>query len=223
MKRILAIVLSILIVMSTLGCVPASDTASEGTVDPQKAKSEAQYACGKAAYEQLNTAADICIEMMDSIYDAWYFAIYDADDYSNSTVVLEFASEVNLTKSEVEEAYMDVFGDAGAKDASLLPYILKQEFTYAVIIVEQAYINNGTVQRLNDALANAKNELKTMTQEYSDYSEYPNLKSYYSEVSSYAEFAQNPNGSFEQLKTTIETYEREIRTYKSDMSFVFED
>ena len=118
---------------------------------------------------------------------------------------------------------MDVFGDAGAKDASLLPYILKQEFTYAVIIVEQAYINNGTVQRLNDALANAKNELKTMTQEYSDYSEYPNLKSYYSEVSSYAEFAQNPNGSFEQLKTTIETYEREIRTYKSDMSFVFED
>lgn len=223
MKRLLAIIMCILITVSTVACALTPELASEPAVDPQKAKSEAQYACGKAAYEQLNIAADICVEMMDGIYEAWRFAILDADDYYNSTVVLEFASEVGFTKAEIEEAYIDAFSAAGAEDASLLPYMLKESFSIAVTIVKQAYVNNGTVQRLDDALASAKSELKTMTQEYSDYSEYPNLKSYYSQVSSYAEFAKNPSGSFEQLKTTIESYEREIRTYRSDMSFVFED
>ena len=223
MKKILAMILCMFVLLSAVGCVGGGgDASTEPEVDPAKAKSEAQYACGKKAHEQLNAAADICIEMMDGIYEAWRFAIYDADDYSRSSVVLEFASEVGLTKTALETAFVDLFADAGATDASLMAYSL-DNFSIAIAIVGQAYVNNGTVQRLDDALASAKSELKTMTQEYSDYSEYPNLKSYYSEVSSYAEFAKNPSGSFEQLKTTIETYEREIRTYRSDMAFVFED
>ena len=45
-------------------------------------------------------------------------------------------------------------------------------------IVYETLEKNGTVDKLDTALANAKAELKTMTQEYSDYSEYPTLKSY---------------------------------------------
>ena len=156
-----------------VGCGKGKE--AEVTADLAEAKSQAQFECGKKTDDSLNTAADICIEMMDSIYNGWVFATYDADDYSSTKVVAAFADEVNLTSAE-----------------------------------------------LDAALKSAKTELKTMTAEYTDYSEYPKLKSYYAKVNSYAEFCKDSQGSFEQLKTTIQDYENEIRTFRADLEFIFE-
>ena len=216
MKKITLFVLCILLVLGTGGCA-----------NTQAETDAAQYACGKAAYDQLNVAADICVRVMDSVYNAWYFAIYSADDYTESSEDYErgldvFVSKVGIPKELLEEAYMQ-YADTTLKGAQLLlPYALTK-FQSTVSIVEYAYQISGAFDQLDTALSTAKAELKTMMELYSDYSEYPTLKAFYAEVNSYAEFAQNPSGSFQQLKTTIDNYETAIRTYKSELSFVFED
>lgn len=187
------------------------------TVEATLSKTQLEYECGKKAYDELVTASEICKAMGDGVYGAWYFAIFEADDYSSYNIVNEFASATGVSVSDLNKV-MESIGYS----AQLLPYAL-EDFSTAVVMVEEAYKINGTVERLDNALTQAKNELKTMTQEYSDYSHYPTLKSFYSEIDSYATFLKSPTGSFDQLKSTIENYENQIRTYKSDLSFVFED
>lgn len=227
-RQVLAIVLCAIMMLGALtGCGKAKDdkNAEETaavTADPAEAKSQAQFECGKKTYDNLNTAADICIEMMDTIYDAWMFAIYDADEYTSSKVVAAFADEVNMTSAELETAWSELLKEAGVSGGLSLKYCLN-EITLVVNLVTKAYELRGTTGELDTALENAKTELKTMTAEYADYSEYPTLKSYYAKVNSYAEFCKSPTGSFEQLKTTIQDYENEIRTYRADLEFIFEE
>lgn len=222
MKRLLIMILCIsMLLFVFVGCdsnnFGNTSNPDKGIQNAEQNKTEAQFECGKKAYNELNTASAICEDMGDAIYGAWYFAIYKADDYSSSSIVSAFASETGLSSTDIYSA-----GEALGYSSTLLPYAL-EDFNTAVFLVLEAFEANGQTKQLDTALANAKAELKTMTSEYSDYSHYPTLKSFYSEVDSYATFLKSPSGSFEQLKTTIETYEKEIRTYKSDLSFVFED
>lgn len=213
-RNVPAIILCVFMMMGVL----ASCGGSGGEASKDN-KTEAQFECGKETYDSLNTASDICVEMMTSIYNAWRFSIYDADEYSSYEVLSEFADEVNLTESELQAGWIAFTEDENPID---FKYFI-DDFNVTTWVVFKAYEENGKVGELDDALSNARAVLKTMTSEYSDYSEYPTLKSYYSEVNSYAEFVKSPECSFEQLKTTISDYENKIRTYRSDLEFIFED
>lgn len=59
------------------------------------------------------------------------------------------------------------------------------------------------VEKAQTALDAAKAQMKELSQEYSDYEHYPNLKGYYTTTSAFFDFCNNPFGSFEQLKDTI--------------------
>ena len=128
--------------------------------------------------------------------------------------------QTGLSMSELEKG---VVACKGSEDFVQFLNLYIADFDESVDIAIYALSANGTLSELEKALNTAKSELKTMTQEYRDYTEYPNLKALYSEVDSYAAFVQNPACSFEQLKTIIEKYETNIRTYKADLAFVFED
>lgn len=174
-----------------------------------------QFDFANDAYNDIVEAGDLCVEIMDAIYGAWYFAIYESDDYSGYRLLNAFASEVGLDSSEISAAMTSL-------GISSTYYSILEDFSSAVIIVETVFKNNGTYTKAEELLASAKDSLKSVTNDYSDYTGYPTLKSYYSEVSSYLEFAQSPTGSFSQLKTTIDNYETNMRTYKNDLSFIFE-
>ena len=221
MKKLLAVILCVscfLAAFASCNSQAPADSPNNTVNETETDKSVAQYNCGKIAYDELVYASDICTKMGDALYNAWYFAIYEADDYGSANAVNQFSYKTGISVSDLNKA-AEVYLD------NLAPYlhIYLGEFQYAVAIAMLALELNGTVEKLDTALQNAKSELKTMTQKYSDYSEYPNLKSLYSEVDSYATFLKAPDGSFQQLKTTIENYETRIRTYKSDLSFIFED
>ena len=64
-------------------------------------------------------------------------------------------------------------------------------------------------------------DLQELTKTYDDYSYYPKLKDYFAAVSSYVEFFKSPSGSFKQLSDTVNNYETNIRTYQSDVGFLF--
>ena len=174
---------------------------------------EAQFESANNAYNDIVSASEICIDIMDSIYGAWYFAIYKSDDYYGTNGIEEFADATNLTYSDITNAMRSLVGTTS--------YSLLEDFNYAIYIVEEVYESKGLYAKAQNLLASAKDSLKSVTSEYSDYTGYPTLKSFYSEVSSYLEFAESPSGSFSQLKTTIDNYETNIRTYKSDLSFIF--
>ena len=86
-------------------------------------------------------------------------------------------------------------------------------------IVEQLNLKEEAQNVLN----NAKTQMKELSERYSDYEHYPNLKGYYTTTSSFFDFCQNPTGSFEQVKDTINDYKNEARDYISDLDYIFED
>ena len=96
-------------------------------------------------------------------------------------------------------------------------------FEFCVETVVNAYVVNGKVEEAQTALDTAKAQMKELSAEYSDYEHYPNLKGYFTTTSSFFDFCQNPTGSFEQVKDTVNEYKNEARDYISDLDYIFED
>lgn len=185
---------------------------------------EIEFNAANDAYNYLIETHELCIDVMDSIYGAWYFAIYKADDYSSTQSCFNaFCSEANLDYDEALNALNSVLQSMGYSNPTGTQQLAALRiFNVTVAIVKCVYQNNGIYDQIDSNLANAKTSLKAVTNSYSDYTGYPTLKSYYSEVSAYAEFCKSPTGSFGQLKTTIDTYETSLRNYKNDLSFIFD-
>lgn len=97
----------------------------------------------------------------------------------------------------------------------------KADFVVSATIfaIEEAGITND-IQLLLDE---AKGLMKEMSEKYSDYEHYANLKGYYTTTSSFFDYCQHPKGSFEQNKDTMNDYRNKARDYQADLSFIFEE
>lgn len=149
------------------------------------------------------------------------------------------AGELHLSKSELRDgvAYtmIDFVGETWEeasdedknyyRDNARYIFMLFEDdlFSFCVIVVGNAYIVNGKVAEAQGYLDEAKVQLRSLGENYSDYEHYPALKGYYTTTVSYFEFCQDPTGSFNQVKTTIGNYRDTIRGYKSDLKYAFED
>lgn len=205
MKKIVSLILVAIMLLSIVGC--------------GESEKETEYLAAENAYRDLIEAHNLCIDVMDSIYGAWYFSIYKYDDYIGSTGFSEFCDEANMDSTELINAISDFFGYSVSKSSA---YRLFEEFEYSTHFVIIVFEENGTYEKINEHLSNAKELLKSVTSESSDYTGYAVLKSYYSEIMAYYEFCKSPTGSFSQLKTTVDNYETNLRNYKNDLSFIFE-
>ena len=233
MKKILLSLLLLVLAFTFVACdtstVPEtteSDTKSESTETAQSdadAK-EAEYEAADSAYKVLLEAHELCVDVMDSIYDAWFFAIYEADDYSSAQSRFDaFCSRANLDYDEALDALNEVLQSMGYSEPTGTQQLEGlTDFNVTLTVVEHIYTNNGTYSKIDTYLSNAKSFIKSLTNKYADYTGYTTLKSYYSELSAYAEFCQSATGSFSQLKTTIDTYETNLRNYKNELSFIFD-
>jgi hypothetical protein len=96
-------------------------------------------------------------------------------------------------------------------------------FSGYVYLVINAYEAKGIYAEIATTLDEAKEQMKTMSKDYSDYEHYPNLKGYYTTTQAFFDYCQKPTGSFEQAVTTIENYRNEARDYYYDLEYVFED
>ena len=150
------------------------------------------------------------------------------------------SAELNLTEEELVEgmAYMwavDVSGldwdelseedKESYRGMESLVFIMFEDdfFSMCVWMIDAAYEVNGMIETAETALNDAKSQMKTLSEEFSDYEHYPNLKGYYTTTSSFFDFCVNPTGSFEQVKTTINDYRNEARDYISDLDYIFEE
>ena len=162
----------------------ATNENSSGGATNENSVKEAQFESANSAYNDIVSASEICIEIMDSIYGAWHFAIYKSDDYYGTSGIKAFADATNLTYSDIIDAFSSILGYSVTDSVA---YSALEEFNCAVLIVEEVYKNKGSYSQAQILLDSAKESLKSVTSEYSDYTGYPTLKSFYSEVSSYLE------------------------------------
>lgn len=168
------------------------------------------------AFDKLNQITELCVKGMDDIYDSWYIGLYESDisDIPTKGSLITLISEkTSFSNEELVKA---------CNDLNLRVLELYTDWNYCIWIVEQAHVNRGTYDRIHTLLTEVNSALKEIGDSYSDYEYYPTLKSYYAKASSYADFFENTTGSFNQLADTINDYENALRTYQSDLSFIFQ-
>lgn len=223
MKKLTAIILALAICLLMTACGGGDKKAFEAS---------------KIAYDNIDIAYEITEQFGSDIYEAWRLGIYDKDEIlDDGTSYL--ATELSLSADEIRAGvaytvatFIDEDWDAMSEEdkenyidaADDMFSIMEDDlFSFCVMAVSNAYIVNGSVDEAQAALDTAKAQMKELSSNYSDYEHYPNLKGYYTTTSSFFDFCNNPTGSFEQVKDTINDYKNDARDYISDLDYIFEE
>lgn len=203
-------------------------------------KTEKAFDASKAAYDNVDVAYAITESFGSDLYEAWRLGIYDKDELIDGGAKY-LASELSLSENEVKDgvAYaviVNVYGEDWENasdedkdkyrtlaDGAIFKSLEDSLFSFCVLSVTGAYQVNGKIDEAQNALDEAKTQMKELSENYSDYEHYPNLKGYYTTTSSFFSFCQDPTGSFEQVKTTINDYKNTARDYVSDLDYIFEE
>ena len=220
MKKLTAIILVLVTCFSMTACGGGNKKAFEAS---------------KAAYNEVDTAYEIIEQFGSDIYEAWRMGIYDDEEILEDGADY-LAGELSLSADEIRAgaAYAvykdewDTLSDEEKEEkieyGDLFFSLMKDDlFSFCVMTVKNAYILNGKTEEVQKALDKAKAKMKDLSENYSDYEHYPSLKGYYTTTSSFFDFCQNPTGSFEQVKDTINDYKNDARNYISDLDYIFED
>ena len=220
MKKVISLLLVMVMCLSLVACGGGEKKAFEAS---------------KAAYDNIDIAYEITEQFGSDIYEAWRLGIYDDDEILDDGAA-HLATELSLSADEIRagavytiykdewDTMSDEEKDELIDEADLFfSYFEDDLFSFCVMAVSNAYVVNGKVEEAQTALDAAKAQMKELSSEYSDYEHYPNLKGYFTTTSSFFDFCQNPTGSFEQVKETVNNYKNEARDYISDLDYIFED
>ncbi len=196
------------------------------------------YEASKIAYDNINTAYELTEQYASDIYTAWQMGIYDDDEiYRDGAEHL--AGELSLSEDEIINALIEVVEDLldkesddvkslARRDSGALLEILVENsdislFTFCTRVVIRAYEQNGDAAKIEITLSEAQAQIKILSEDYSDYEHYENIKGYYTSIKAFFDFCQEPLGSFEQIKTTINDYRNDARSFHSSLDYIFED
>lgn len=227
MKKIMALFLSVAVCLSLTACSGGNKKAFEAS---------------KAAYENIDIAYDITEKYATDTYEVWRISIYEKENILKGGVAF-LATKLSLSEDELKEglgnAVAKVTGvnwsEQSAEDRATITENSSSSFrimedmvgdnfvSFCVSVITCAYNASGKVEEAQTALDAAKAQMKELSEKHSDYEHYPNLKGYYTTTSSFFDFCQNPSGSFEQSKYTINDYKNKARDYSSDLDYIFEE
>ena len=210
-----------------------------------EAESKRAFTVSKNAYDEITKAYEITNAFGTDIYDVWHKAIYAKKSvleggieylseelrlpkdelYEGTAFALETTSGDKKDWNEIDDAEKDIYRAAVKDDDSAVFSFYdnyNQFLSFCIYCVIGTYITNGEIEEAQKALDNAKSFMKELSEKYSDYEHYPNLKGYYATTKSFLDFCQSPTGSFNQLVDTINDYRNEARDYKADLDYIFE-
>lgn len=205
----------------------------------QKCKNAYAFEVSKRTYDHINIAYNITERLASDIYEAWRLAIFEEEEIFKGGATY-LATGLYLSADEIKTgAVYYAFTSILDEDWDEMPEDDKRSFiniaddflrafeddllSFCVFSVIGAYTVDGKIEEAQVALSAAKAQMKEMSQQYSDYEHYPNLKGYYTTTSSFFELCNNPTGTFNQIKDAINSYRREARGYISNLNYIFED
>lgn len=211
MKKSISVLLILLFIVSSILIFSSCDTTAENTENASE------------CYNYLAEAHEICNNLLGDIYNAWHFAIYEADDCKSSGIIgefldtLKFYNDISTTpeKNKLSLAVHAKLNEMGASSYEFEYYLSDFNITTDLVI----YIYRNDISRVNELLSSASNSLKGVSEKQDGYS---TLKSYYLELKSCFDFCQSPDTSFEQLGTIKANFQKNLNTYKNELEFMFD-
>ncbi len=242
MNRIISLLLVFAICLPLCACSAGNaDTSSPKeevaeTKQPifKDPKQEA-FEISKEAYKSLVTAYEAVNEISSDVYEAWRIGISE-EDAVRSGGCKYLASKLTLNEEEIRNGvaytnYGDSWENTSEEDREKARLLADDFFKWnkyvafalTVRSVIGAYRANGKIDNVQKELSNSKALMRKLSNEYSDYEYYPNLKDYYTTVNAFLDYCLDPDGSFNQAIDTINNYRNEARNYQNDLDFVFGD
>lgn len=232
MKKAVALLVVIVIAVSLAAC----------------GKNSKAFEVSKEAYEDINAAYELVNKFSEDIYEAWNMGInnksdidgkdegassYSYDDgYNDEEALANLANKLHISQKDLEAAVAEMMEkdayDPGSYDEKGDWYKLSNEyyvsfFSACVELVSTAYEVNGTADEITGFLEKARDQMKTLSDKYTDYEHYPNLKEYFTNTTAFFGFCLEPEGSFNQVVETFNSYRNNARNYYYDLNYVFED
>ena len=205
-KKIICLAISLVFIFALASCSGNNSQSSK----------QAAFISAQNTYNSLINAYEKIDIIASDVYESWRIGIYE-------TASLSALSEtLNLSSTDLNSA-ADSLVYPGVGNSVFYSFGDTSKFNICIALVKEAYALNGTYDAIEALLNTAKIEMKTMSEQYSDYEHYSNLKHMYSVVDSYYDFCKDPTGSFEQAKTTINDYRNDIRDLESDLAYIFEE
>lgn len=218
------------------------ESIAESMVILEDARSSYIFELSKMAYQNINSAYDITHKFGSDLYEACFLVAYQSQKLQNSNTVKYLASEVQyLNEEELQKGLAFVLANNKYKEDW---YELSEEqqnhyielaiqyegddffdqtnclfiTTWSVI---RAYELNGRTAEARGYLENAQSYMRELSDKYSDYKHYPNLKGFFAMTGSYLDVCCDSGLSFTQYKEVKNQYEKEARNYINDLDFIF--
>ncbi len=196
-----SIVMALIFVLCS--CSGASDAAEE------KKNNET----AKEAYDLIKEAESICEYGMDDIYQAWYFGLEYASTCSTSVVFNELAKLTSFSAEELENdgentAKQLVYGD-GSIPCS----------TFCIWTITTCLEKRGDFEKIDSLLSKARENILSLPNEYAWLED---LIDYCSLVYSYDGLFDKANMSFNEFRSYISEYGKDIIEAKKGLMLFFE-
>jgi len=220
MKKALSIILALAMCLSLCACA-----AKPAEVDPAEKTREA-FESSKKAFGFVTEAYLATNEFSSDLYEAWRLGINEKSSYDSDSDFEDFAAEMHIEQEHIEQAVANLWGKEAFEygDWSRLPYLYNGScFSAWVSVISEAYKCSGKVGDIEAKLNEAKKLMKELGNEYSDYEHYPVLKKYFTNTIAFLDFCRSPEGSFDQVVETFNSYRNYAREYFFDMNYVFND
>lgn len=253
MKRMIALLLAFAVSVSLVGCgkVMCSAEGCKNAVskDAEGVTSYCDKHLAKMVYDSLKVAYSVSERMGNDIIAAWEVGIYQKKDFQShdNDKVSKLATKLSLSKHDVlvgtaaayklmfkgvlwedmteEEKETAISTEDGVSDGDMALTMMAfgNLFEFCVNSVIAGYTHNGSVERAESMLTMAKDYIKILGDVYPDYIHYADLLDYYTAVSSYFDFCQNPTGNLEQASNSNIEYQNDAKDYVNKLELVFGD
>ena len=186
--------------------------------DPKvQQKDDASY-----AYSYLMIVEGYCDLISQQLYDAWYFAIYKADDYTTaSSMITAFSKRVGISTDLVTEAVDSYLTSAGYGTSDIYRRAALSTNGGAIYVVKYAMTKGGHYDNAKEALASAKEYFQKLNSSYASVNAYSEISSYYSAANAYLDFCISPSGSFSTLSSTLSTFRTNCADYRNKCDLYF--
>ena len=176
------------------------------------AQAASQKTLEKNAKKCLDSASRDCKTVMNTIYNSWYFQVYEADDYYNSAILEPYYEYTGIPTSKVKKIIKELYDETDGYGIAASIRVLSCN----IHIVTTYFSQKGTYKKISKNLSNAKKYIKKLPNKKS---KKKLLQNYYNAVNKYYKFVKSPSGSFSGLEDKRNSLDEKVDDCKEELSW----
>ena len=171
------------------------------------AKTE-QLAICEEIIEDLETLETYCYAQTLAYQNAWYFAIYKAEDYySYDAILTDFSKKIAIDSAYVNDAIIDYLEDIGMETKQINALAALRTNSGALGVTKRAIeLRYGMVGLCNELISEVVDKLEKNNGKVvgNDYAEA--IANYCNVILNYYDFAKSPSGSYNSYTSSASTF-----------------